>query len=411
MNIYLDSQIVVQTAAEWAADTEVYSQLRILVTSDVYYTGTDQRKFKLANGVDAWSDLDYMPLGGSSTWGGITGTLSSQTDLQNALDAKEPTITAGTTSQYYRGDKSFQTLDKNAVGLGNVDNTSDANKPVSTATQTALNAKQDSLGYTAENSANKTDVMSGNTTSSTKFLSAKGVYDWVTSLGFITNVITALGYTPANKAGETFTGSITATNLSGTNTGDETAARIGAIVNTATDYTTPLDADKIGIWDVANSLFKALTWANLKATLKAYFDDIYLRSFYFAHTSYNPADATTYYFNSNIITGSPATANTNRWFKFTRSQTLKELNLITIQGNVASGESANLYIYNVTTGADVGLVGPFTNNAGASTIASFNYTGLSLAVNSTDKYAWKIVTPTYATNPTGVVTEIRPLFS
>lgn len=32
-------------------------------------------------------------------------------------------------------------LDKNFVGLGNVDNTSDANKPVSTAQQTALNAK------------------------------------------------------------------------------------------------------------------------------------------------------------------------------------------------------------------------------------------------------------------------------
>lgn len=34
------------------------------------------------------------------------------------------------------------TLDKTDVGLGNVDNTSDANKPVSSATQTALNAKQ-----------------------------------------------------------------------------------------------------------------------------------------------------------------------------------------------------------------------------------------------------------------------------
>ena len=34
------------------------------------------------------------------------------------------------------------------VGLGNVDNTSDANKPVSTATQTALNAKLDSSGFT-----------------------------------------------------------------------------------------------------------------------------------------------------------------------------------------------------------------------------------------------------------------------
>jgi hypothetical protein len=67
------------------------------------------------------------------------------TATQTALNAKENTITAGTTSQYYRGDKTFQTLDKAAVGLSNVDNTSDANKPVSTATQTALNAKQDTL--------------------------------------------------------------------------------------------------------------------------------------------------------------------------------------------------------------------------------------------------------------------------
>jgi len=64
-------------------------------------------------------------------------------------------------------------------------------------------------------------------------------------------------------------------NTSGTNTGNETAASIGAIVNGATNYTTPQDADKIGIWDVANSLFKALTWVNLKATLKTYFDTIY----------------------------------------------------------------------------------------------------------------------------------------
>jgi len=82
---------------------------------------------------------------GSATWGGITGTLSAQTDLQTALNGKEPSITAGTTSQYYRGDKTFQTLDKSAVGLGNVDNTSDANKPVSTATQTALDAKQNKI--------------------------------------------------------------------------------------------------------------------------------------------------------------------------------------------------------------------------------------------------------------------------
>jgi|GEM_PF-1183903 len=71
--------------------------------------------------------------------GDLAGTATAPT--VPGLATKEATITAGTTSQYYRGDKSWQTLDKTAVGLGNVDNTSDANKPVSTATQTALNAK------------------------------------------------------------------------------------------------------------------------------------------------------------------------------------------------------------------------------------------------------------------------------
>lgn len=61
--------------------------------------------------------------------------------IQTQLNGKQTNITAGTTGQYYRGDKTWQTLDKTAVGLGNADNTSDVNKPVSTATQTALNLK------------------------------------------------------------------------------------------------------------------------------------------------------------------------------------------------------------------------------------------------------------------------------
>lgn len=43
--------------------------------------------------------------------------------VTTALSGKEPTITSGTTSQYWRGDKSWQTLDKSSVGLGNVENT------------------------------------------------------------------------------------------------------------------------------------------------------------------------------------------------------------------------------------------------------------------------------------------------
>jgi len=62
----------------------------------------------------------------------LAGDLAGTADVPTVpgLATKEPSITAGTTSQYFRGDKTFQTLDKSAVGLSNVDNTSDASKPV-----------------------------------------------------------------------------------------------------------------------------------------------------------------------------------------------------------------------------------------------------------------------------------------
>jgi hypothetical protein len=78
---------------------------------------------------------------------------------QTALDLKENTITATTSADYYRGDKTFATLNKSAVGLGNVDNTSDANKPVSTATQTALDTKTNKLITTNRQTASYTLVL------------------------------------------------------------------------------------------------------------------------------------------------------------------------------------------------------------------------------------------------------------
>ena len=74
-----------------------------------------------------------------------TGSQLIQIGLNTAeLALKEPTITAGTNSQYYRGDKTFQNLNKGAVGLNNVDNTSDVNKPISNATQLELDSKIES---------------------------------------------------------------------------------------------------------------------------------------------------------------------------------------------------------------------------------------------------------------------------
>jgi hypothetical protein len=60
-----------------------------------------------------------------------SGTLATLDDITGSV--------AGVTSLNTR--TGTVTIDKTDVGLGNADNTSDANKPISTATQTALNGK------------------------------------------------------------------------------------------------------------------------------------------------------------------------------------------------------------------------------------------------------------------------------
>lgn len=113
-------------------------------------------------GDKSWQTLNKAAVGLSNVDNTSDANKPISSATQTALNAKENTISAGTTSQYWRGDKSWQTLDKSAVGLSNVDNTSDANKPVSTAVQTALNTKQDALNLTTTGTAGAATLV-GNT--------------------------------------------------------------------------------------------------------------------------------------------------------------------------------------------------------------------------------------------------------
>ena len=87
--------------------------------------------------------------------------LDAQAAAQQAAGGGEPTIIAGTTGQYWRGDKTWQTLNSAAVGLGNVNNTSDASKPISTAQQTALDGKADASHTHADATTSASGLMSG----------------------------------------------------------------------------------------------------------------------------------------------------------------------------------------------------------------------------------------------------------
>lgn len=74
------------------------------------------------------------------SWGEITGDLSNQADLQIELDAKATVADLDA----HTGDVSNpHGVTKSQVGLGNADDTSDVDKPVSSAQQSALDLKAD----------------------------------------------------------------------------------------------------------------------------------------------------------------------------------------------------------------------------------------------------------------------------
>lgn len=124
-------------------------------------------------------DTSWVNAPSSAVWGSITGTLSNQTDLQSALDGKLNTGLAVLKSDYTpansilvqqsgTGSPTALSIGNNTLlgrlsgggsaiddlsatdvrtllSISNVDNTSDLNKPISTATQTALNLKENLL--------------------------------------------------------------------------------------------------------------------------------------------------------------------------------------------------------------------------------------------------------------------------
>lgn len=108
-------------------------------------------------------------------------------------------------------------------------------------TQANWSIQQNNIGYTAENSANKTNVIAGNEASTTLYASIKGFVDYLVGMTWLTSTI------------------------------------FGAWIVGNSAKTTPVDADVFLQSDSADgNKSKKVTWANIKVTLKTYFDTLYL---------------------------------------------------------------------------------------------------------------------------------------
>jgi hypothetical protein len=106
------------TASQWTSANPVLAAGEMALE-------TDTRQLKFGDGTTTWTSLPYAGApGGAHTH--VASEISDSTVTGRAVltAADAPSARA-------------------AIGMSNVDNTSDASKPISTATQTALNAKVD----------------------------------------------------------------------------------------------------------------------------------------------------------------------------------------------------------------------------------------------------------------------------
>lgn len=141
-------------------------------SSKVY--GTDSGGEQTTYDVDSFGQVDDVQVGGVSV---VTnkiaelGTMAGETASDYSTKAVADTLYAdisyeGTIDNHIADKDNPHEVTKAQVGLGNCDNTSDADKPVSTATQTALNGKVDKTNvaskvYGTDASGNQTTYDKG----------------------------------------------------------------------------------------------------------------------------------------------------------------------------------------------------------------------------------------------------------
>jgi len=207
------------------------------------------------------------PTVGQTAWG---------TTLNTALDYLDDNTTTLTTSVATKAPIASPTftgtvggVTKAMVGLGNVDNTADTAKPVSTAQQTALDLKANllsptfttpSLGVATATSINGTTIPSSST------LVTTGATSLPTGITSLPNVATVNGTTiPSSKTlvdttGATFTGTVAAPILSVTSYRKYAVAAVTTPITAAT-YAV-VDSDTFIIFNSASAIAVTLPAAS-----------------------------------------------------------------------------------------------------------------------------------------------------
>jgi hypothetical protein len=154
----LDSKVDENAAITGATKTKITYDAKGLVTA-----GADATTADIADSLNKRYVTDAQATVIGNTSGTNTGDNATNSQYSGLAASKQDTLVSGTNIKTLEGLSLLGSgnidLVKGDVGLGNVDNTSDANKPVSTATQTALDTKTNKLITTNRQTASYTLVL------------------------------------------------------------------------------------------------------------------------------------------------------------------------------------------------------------------------------------------------------------
>jgi hypothetical protein len=168
------------------------TQSALNAKQDTLVSGTN---IKTVNGTSVLGSGN-IAISSAVAWGGVTGTLSNQTDLQTALDGKvdeNTAITGATKTKITYDAKGLVTAGADATTADIADSTdkryvTDAQLVVvgnTSGTNTgdnATNSQYSGLAASKEDVANKSTSVTTDQASNTKYPSVKAVYDWAVGL-------------------------------------------------------------------------------------------------------------------------------------------------------------------------------------------------------------------------------------
>ncbi len=371
------------TSANWTSNNPILLAGEMALSTDVLYSGTDQPRYKIGNGVDAWLNLDYVPEGGAGYPENLYLTVVNKTGdnllatgykVLKVQDAQGQRLAV----DYALADSDANSADTIGVVYENIDN-NQTGKIVVIGELTGLNTTGNLQGETWTDG----DVL---------YLSPF-------TAGSITNIkptapnhLVVLGYVVYAHANN---GKIYVKIDNGYEIGE------------LHDVYAPTPNNNEGLfWSSGTTRYENKSITDVLGYTPPQFNSVYFQLGNIGATTFSPADATTYYYGMLTSATSTATFNQSRSVIMPVNTTVTDVSVSCwVNSTIGSNEAVELYLEEI---APVGTVIKSTLLTNSFLMSSANrqnsavINGLNFLISSGNCLTIKMVCPTWVTNPTNM---------